>query len=88
NLFETHHLQLARRLSSIHFDEMRATPASLREKKKIRHKHIHDDALAIAIFTRDGKKVINDGENGEDIKWKSLREGFSDCYLRDDDDEW
>lgn len=32
--------------------------------------------------------VLNDGENGEDIQWNSQREGFSDGYLRDDDDEW
>ncbi len=60
----------------------------LGEKKKVRHGHIDDDALAFAIFTRDGKMVLNDGENGEDIQWNSQREGFSDGYLRDDDDEW
>lgn len=57
-------------------------------KEKVRHGHIDDDALAFAIFTRDGKMVLNDGENGEDIQWNSQREGFSDGYLRDDDDEW
>lgn len=54
----------------------------------MRHGHIDDDALAFAIFTRDGKMVLNDGENGEDIQWHSQREGFSDGYLRGDDDEW
>lgn len=57
-------------------------------KEKVRHGHIDDDALAFAIFTRDGKMALNDGENGEDIQWNSQREGFSDGYLRDDDDEW
>ena len=87
-LFDTQQLLFARRLSAMHFDELRAPPASLREKKKVRHGHIDDDALAFAIFTRDGKMVLNDGENGEDIQWNSQREGFSDGYLRDDDDEW
>lgn len=72
----------------MHFDELRAPPALLGEKKKVRHGHIDDDALAFAIFTRDGKMLLNDGENGEDIQWNSQREGFSDGYLRDDDDEW
>ena len=87
-LFDTQQLLFARRLSVMHFDELRAPPALLGEKKKVRHGHIDDDALAFAIFTRDGKMVLNDGENGEDIQWNSQREGFSDGYLRDDDDEW
>ena len=87
-LFDTQQLLFARRLSAMHFDELRAPPASLGEKKKVRHGHIDDDALAFAIFTRDGKMVLNDGENGEDIQWHSQREGFSDGYLRGDDDEW
>ena len=87
-LFDTQQLLFARRLSVMHFDELRAPSALLGEKKKVRHGHIDDDALAFAIFTRDGKMVLNDGENGEDIQWNSQREGFSDGYLRDDDDEW
>jgi two-component system sensor histidine kinase QseC len=58
----------------MHFDELR--PARIaREKKKVRHGHLDDDALAFAIFTRDGKMVLNDGENGEDIQWNSQRRG-------------
>lgn len=87
-LFDTQQLLFARRLSVMNFEELRAPPASLGEKKKVRHGHIDDDALAFAIFTRDGKMVLNDGENGEDIQWHSQREGFSDGYLRGDDDEW
>ncbi len=87
-LFDTQQLLFARRLSVMHFDELRAPARLAREKKKVRHGHIDDDALAFAIFTRDGKMVLNDGENGEDIQWNSQREGFSDGYLRDDDDEW
>lgn len=87
-LFDTQQLLFARRLSAMHFDELRAPPESLGEKKKVRHGHIDDDALAFAIFTRDGTMVLNDGENGEDIQWSSQREGFSNGYLRGDDDEW
>lgn len=54
-LFDTQQLLFARRLSVMHFDELRAPPASLGEKKKVRHGHIDDDALAFAIFTRNGK---------------------------------
>ena len=44
-LFDTQQLLFARRLSAMHFDELRAPPASLGEKKKVRHGHIDDDAL-------------------------------------------
>ena len=72
-LFDTQQLLFARRLSAMHFDELRAPPESFGEKKKVRHGHIDDDALAFAIFTRDGTMVLNDGENGEDIQWNSQR---------------
>ncbi len=87
-LFDTQQLLFARRLSAMNVDELQARPAQIREKKKVKHGHLDDDALAFAIFTRDGKMVLNDGENGEDIQWGSQREGFSDGYLRGDDDEW
>ena len=50
-------------------------------RRSSRHGHIDDDALAFAIFTLDGKMVLNDGENGEDIPCNSQREGFSDGQL-------
>ena len=85
-LFDTQQLLFARRLSVMHFDELR--PARLaRGKEKVRHGHIDDDALAFAIFTRDGKMVLNDGENGG-YSVEFAARGFSDGYLRDDDDEW
>ncbi|WP_368746011.1 quorum sensing histidine kinase QseC [Klebsiella aerogenes] len=87
-LFDTQQLLFARRLSAMNVDELQARPAQIREKKKVKHGHLDDDALAFAIFTHDGKMVLNDGENGEDIQWGSQREGFSDGYLRGDDDEW
>jgi two-component system sensor histidine kinase QseC len=73
-LFDTQQLLFARRLSAMNFDELRAPPACA-EKKKVKHGHLDDDALAFAIFTRDGKMVLNDGENGEDIPWNIAREG-------------
>ncbi|HCR59261.1 MAG TPA: two-component system sensor histidine kinase QseC, partial [Raoultella sp.] len=87
-LFDTQQLLFARRLSAMNFDELHTAPPQVRVKKKVRHGHLDDDALAFAIFTTDGNMVLHDGENGEDIPWNRLREGFSDGYLRNDDDEW
>ncbi|CAM3594805.1 Sensor protein QseC [Klebsiella spallanzanii] len=87
-LFDTQQLLFARRLSAMNFDELHTLAPQVRAKKKVKHGHLDDDALAFAIFTSDGNMVLNDGENGQDILWDSNREGFSDGYLRDDDDEW
>ncbi|TLV10664.1 two-component system sensor histidine kinase QseC [Klebsiella indica] len=87
-LFDTQQLQFARRLSAMSFDELQPLTPRLPTKKKIKHGHLDDDALAFAIFTTNGKMVLNDGENGQDILWGGDREGFSNGYLRDDDDEW
>ncbi|MBA7930250.1 two-component system sensor histidine kinase QseC [Klebsiella sp. RHBSTW-00215] len=87
-LFDTQQLLFARRLSAMNFDELHTLTPQVRAKKKVKHGHLDDDALAFAIFTTDGKMVLNDGENGQDIPWGMNREGFSDGYLRNDDDEW
>jgi two-component system sensor histidine kinase QseC len=87
-LFDTQQLLFARRLSAMNFDELHTLAPQVRTKKKVKHGHLDDDALAFAIFTTDGKMVLNDGENGQDILWGNHREGFSDGYLRGDDDEW
>ncbi len=34
---------------------------------KLKHGHVDDNALTFAIFTHDGRMVLNDGDNGEII---------------------
>ncbi len=72
----------------MHFDELRAPARLARGKERYATGTSTTTRWRSHIFTRDGKMVLNDGENGEDIQWNSQREGFSDGYLRDDDDEW
>ncbi|MFK3706527.1 two-component system sensor histidine kinase QseC [Raoultella sp. BIGb0138] len=86
-LFDTQQLLFARRLSAMNFDELHTLTPPV-QAKKMKHGHLDDDALAFAIFTADGKRVLHDGENGQDIPWHNRREGFSDGYLENDDDEW
>ncbi|MGV8776439.1 hypothetical protein ACV35M_33620, partial [Pseudomonas aeruginosa] len=50
--------------------------------------HVDDDALAFAIFTPDGRLVLNDGDNGEGIAYGYQREGFADGRLVGEDDPW
>jgi two-component system sensor histidine kinase QseC len=54
----------------------------------VKHGRLDDDALAFAIYTPDGKMVLNDGENGRDIPYHYRRDGFDNGQLKDDKDEW
>ena len=87
-LFDTQQMLFAKRLLTMDLDEIRA-PERMREvPKKIKHGHLDDDALAFAIYTTDGKMVLNDGENGRDIPYHYRRDGFEDGRIKDDNDEW
>lgn len=87
-LFDTQQMLFAKRLLTMDLDEIRA-PQRMREvPKKAKHGHLDDDALAFAIYTPDGKMVLNDGENGRDIPYHYRREGFDNGQLNDDNDEW
>ena len=58
------------------------------DANKLKHGHVDDDALTFAIFTHDGRMVLNDGDNGEDIPYSYQREGFADGQLVGDKDQW
>jgi two-component system sensor histidine kinase QseC len=87
-LFDTQQMLFAKRLSTMSLDELSSVPRTAAPAKKVKKGHLDDDALAFAIFTLDGKRVLHDGENGEEIPWKYRRDGFENGRLKDDDDEW
>ncbi|MEQ9918085.1 quorum sensing histidine kinase QseC [Pectobacterium aroidearum] len=90
-LFDTQQMLFAKRLATMNPDELRIQPVSLPKTKSLVHKNRgkqDDDALAFAIFTRDGKMVLNDGDNGKDFIFDYTRNGFIDGKLRDDNDAW
>ena len=87
-LFDTQQLLFARRLSAMNFDELHTLSSQVREKKKVKHGHLDDDALAFAIYSVEGKMLLNDGENGRDIPYHYRRDGFANGQLQDDNDEW
>jgi len=87
-LFDTQQMLFAKRLLTMDLDEIHA-PERMREvPKKAKHGRLDDDALAFAIYTPDGKMVLNDGENGRDIPYHYRRDGFDNGQLNDDNDEW
>jgi len=86
-LFDTQQMLFAKRLSALHLDEI-SQVQPLPAGKKVKRGHLDDDALAFAIFSLDGKRVLHDRENGEKIPWDYRRDGFEDGRLVDDKDAW
>ncbi|MFE8101119.1 quorum sensing histidine kinase QseC [Brenneria goodwinii] len=90
-LFDTQQMLFAKRLATVNPKELSANPQSLPKTKKLARHHRgnqEEDALAFALFTRDGRMVLNDGENGKDFIFNYSQNGFTDGRLRDDDDKW
>lgn len=88
-LFDTQQMLFAKRLLAL--DPATLHEATLPKNKALLSKHRgkqDDDALAFAIFSHDGKLLLNDGENGRDLQFDDRRDGFRDGHLRDDDDSW
>ncbi|EPJ0880357.1 TPA: two-component system sensor histidine kinase QseC [Citrobacter freundii] len=87
-LFDTQLMLFAKRLSTLDISDVTTSSNMARTPKKLKHGHIDDDALAFAIYSTDGKMVLHDGDNGQDIPYSYSREGFSDGQLRGDSDPW
>lgn len=88
-LFDTQQMLFAKRLSAMDFNDLHVpTSLPVRTKQKFKHGHLDDDALAFAIFTTDGRKVLHDGENGQDIPYRYHRDGYENGSLDGDDDPW
>lgn len=93
-VFDTQQMLFAKRLATANLGDLLANQdvRSLPKTKKIlRHGKRgaqEDDALAFAIFSCDGRMLLNDGENGEDFLFDGEHEGFIDGQRRGDDDSW
>lgn len=90
-LFDTQQMLFAKRLVTMNPEQLSHDPLTLPKTKKLLRHHQgeqEDDALAFAVFTRDGKMVMNDGDNGKDFIFSATRDGFTNGMLRDDDDLW
>ncbi len=87
-LFDTQLMLFAKRLITLDVNEISAPERMAQTPKKLKHGHVDDDVLAFAVYTADGRMVLNDGDNGRDIPYSYRREGFDDGYLNGDDDKW
>lgn len=89
-LFDTQQMAFAKRLSVLPSGLEFPSSAIKKTKKMLsgnRGKQ-DDDALAFAIFTPQGKRVLDDGENGRKIPFSDKKNGFRDGSLTDDNDRW
>jgi len=90
-LFDTQLMLFAKRLTTMDPNQLSQAPLTLPKTKKLLKHHRgeqDDDALAFAIFTADGRMVMNDGDNGKHFLFDRRSNGFSDVRLSDDDDLW
>ncbi|MTH46658.1 quorum sensing histidine kinase QseC [Intestinirhabdus alba] len=87
-LFDTQQMLFAKRLIALDINELTAPERMARTPKKLKHGHIDDDVLTFAVYTTDGKMVLHDGDNGQDIPYSYRREGFDNGHLNGDDDLW
>lgn len=88
-LFDTQQMLLAKRLLTLDFSTLENT--TLPKTKAILRHHRgeqDDDALAFAVFTHDGRQVMNDGDNGRYLPFDAASQGFHEGQLTNDDDRW
>ena len=76
-LFDTQLMLFAKRLSTLDISDVTTSSNMARTPKKLKHGHIDDDALAFAIYSTDGKMVLHDGDNGQDIPSATAGRGLA-----------
>ncbi|PJG82010.1 quorum sensing histidine kinase QseC [Caviibacterium pharyngocola] len=91
-VFDAQQILLAKRLASsdlhsILIERNRGGAISGRKRPHFKKPKYEDDALAFAVFTREGELVLSDSENGNNFIFAPKR-GFADTELQDDDDKW
>lgn len=89
DVFDAQQILFAERLASSDLENVLLNQAtdSPRGGFKPYKRHYDDDALAFAIFTKNGERVLSDGDNGDKFIFEH-QIGFSQNYIQDDDDKW
>ncbi|KMK52495.1 sensor protein QseC [[Actinobacillus] muris] len=93
-VFDAQQILFAKRLASSNLHTLLTdhppTHKIKKPKKRKRHLDFDDDALAFAVFTEDGEKVLSDGHSGNYFNYASYtpENDFSIARLDGDDDDW
>ncbi len=70
-LFDTQLMLFAKRLSTLDLNEIDAADRLAQLPDRLKHGHVDDDGYACHLY--DGRMVLNDGDNGEDIPYSYQR---------------
>lgn len=88
DVFDAQQILFAERLANSDLSSILLTQTN--QVKIPRHslkKKYDDDALAFAIFSKDGKRLLTDGRNGDNFVFDN-EVGFAKGYMLNDDDAW
>lgn len=90
--FDTQQILLAKTLLTAEWEpgvsHLPKTGRLLRNANKRSRGHEEDDALAFAVFDRQGQRLLTDGENGARFQFEPERRGFVHAPLMKSNDEW
>lgn len=86
-VFDAQQVLFAQRLASSDLRSLLHERRAPKPRKPLRKAEFDDDALAFAIFNRQGEMLLSDGRNGESFIFAPAR-GFSQSHLANDKDEW
>lgn len=89
DVFDAQQILFAERLASSDLEHLllnRSTDSHYGGFKPYK-RHYDDDALAFAVFTKEGKRVLSDGDNGDRFIFEA-KIGFSQNQIEGDDDDW
>lgn len=85
--FDSYQMALARSLASADWDNINSTIQKLTDKqlKHIKHADEDDEAIGFAVFSKQGKMVFHDNQNGKDFSY-DLKTGAFYTETVDGDD--
>ena len=89
-MFDAQQILFAKRLASSNLRHIlieRQRRGGFRDFEPKHPKHFDDDALAFAIFTRQGEILLSDDSKGKNFVFEPVR-GFSKARIQNDDDPW
>lgn len=86
-VFDAQQVLLAKRLAASDLKNLLKSGDFPRGGFNADKRHYDDDALAFAIFTAKGERVLSDGDNGDNFIFED-KIGFSEGAIVDDDDSW
>lgn len=89
DVFDAQQILFAERLANSDLSQilLEQTENSHKVAQNTFNKKYDDDALAFAIFSKDGERLLSDGRNGDNFIF-TRKEGFAKGHMRNDSDEW